>query len=92
MSEWTYLNRHRGESVNSSAISSTLNDAARRPVLRWTQIVFGIPVTGYVYSPFRELPNYAPVARYAAFALIALSGLWIGKAHLIRGPVSKTSA
>ena len=92
MSEWTYLNRHRGESVNSSAISSTLIDAARRPVLRWIQIVFGIPVTGYIYSPFRELPNYAPVARYVAFPLIALSGPWMGKAHLIRRPVSRASA
>jgi hypothetical protein len=92
MSEWTYLNRLRGESVNSSAISSTMIDATRRSILRWIHIVFGIPITGYIYGPFRELPNYAPVARYVAFPLIALSGPWMGKAHLIRRPVSRASA
>jgi hypothetical protein len=38
-------------------------DATRRAISRWIHIVFGIPIVGYVYSPFKELPNYAPVVR-----------------------------
>jgi len=38
-----------------------MNVAARRPILRWIHIVFSIPIVGYIYSPFEELPNYAPL-------------------------------
>ena len=33
----------------------------KRSIFRWIHIVFGIPVIGYIYSPFKELPNYAPL-------------------------------
>jgi hypothetical protein len=52
--------------------------------------VFGIPVIGYLYSPFKELPNYAAVVRYVALPVIALSGLWMWKGHLVRRLISKT--
>ena len=45
---------------------------------------------GYIYSPFKELPNYAPVVRFVAFPVIALSGLWMWKGHLLRRLISKT--
>ena len=67
-----------------------ISDATKRSVLRWTHIVFGIPIIGYVYSPFKELPNYAPVVRYVALPVIVLSGLWMWKGHLIRRLLSKT--
>jgi hypothetical protein len=41
-----------------------MNDATKRSILRWIHIVFSIPIVGYVYSPFKELPNYAPVVRF----------------------------
>jgi len=40
-------------------------------------LIFSIPVIGYVYSPFAELPNYAPVARFVAIPVLILSGFWM---------------
>jgi hypothetical protein len=51
--------------------------ATKRLILRWIHIVFGIPVLGYVYSPFDQLPNYAPIARFIAVPIIVLSGFWM---------------
>jgi len=66
-----------------------MNDATKRSILRWLHIVFGIPIVGYIYSPFKELPNYAPVVRYVALPIIVLSGLWMWKGHAVRGFISK---
>jgi predicted tellurium resistance membrane protein TerC len=64
----------------------------KRSIFRWIHIVFGIPVIGYIYSTFKELPNYAPVVRYVAIPVIAFTGLWMWKGHLLRRLVSKKSA
>ena len=61
-----------------------MKDAAKRSVLRWIHIIFGIPIIGYVYSPFKNLPDYAPVVRYIAIPVIGLSGLWMWKGHWLR--------
>jgi hypothetical protein len=53
-------------------------------------IVIGIPIIGYIYSPLKELPNYAPVVRYVALPVIVLSGLWMWKGHLVRRLILKT--
>ena len=49
----------------------------KRWILRWIHLIFAIPIIGYIYSPFTELPNYAAVVRYIAFPVILLSGLWM---------------
>ena len=54
-----------------------MNDATKRSILRWIHIVFGIPIAGYVYSPFAELPNYAPVVRFVSIPVLILSGFWM---------------
>ena len=54
-----------------------MKDATKRSILRWIHIVFGIPIVGYVYSPFEELPNYAPVARFVSIPVLILSGFWM---------------
>jgi hypothetical protein len=69
-----------------------ISDATKRSIFRWIHIVFAIPIVGYVYSPFEELPNYAPVVRYVAIPVIALSGLWMWKGHALRRLISKRSA
>jgi hypothetical protein len=61
-----------------------MNEATKRSILRWIHLVFSIPIVGYVYSPFQELPHYAPVVRYAAVPAIVLSGLWMWKGHVLR--------
>jgi hypothetical protein len=66
-----------------------MKETTKRSIFRWIHLVFAIPIIGYIYSPFKELPNYAPVVRYVAFPAIALSGLWMWKGHLLRRLVSK---
>jgi thiosulfate reductase cytochrome b subunit len=61
-----------------------MREATKRSILRWIHIVLAIPIIGYVYSPFRELPNYAPIVRFIAVPLIVLTGLWMWKGHLLR--------
>lgn len=69
-----------------------MNTAAQRTLCRWLHMVFAIPIIGYLYSPFADLPEYAPVVRYVAFPVIALSGLWMWKGHLITRAFSKKSS
>jgi predicted tellurium resistance membrane protein TerC len=66
-----------------------MKEATKRSIFRWIHLVFAIPIIGYIYSPFANLPDYAPVVRYVAFPVIALSGLWMWKGHLVRRLVSK---
>jgi predicted tellurium resistance membrane protein TerC len=54
-----------------------MGNATKRAILRWMHLIFAIPIVGYAYSPFAELPNYAPIVRYVAFPVILLSGLWM---------------
>ena len=54
-----------------------MSNAAKRSILRWIHIVFTIPILGYIYSPFDQLPNYASVARYIAVPFLVLSGFWM---------------
>jgi hypothetical protein len=51
-----------------------ISNATKRSILRWIHLVFGIPIIGYVYSPFAELPNYAPVVRFVSIPVLILSG------------------
>ena len=51
--------------------------ATKRSILRWTHLVFAIPILGYIYSPFDQIPNYAPIARYVFVPVLLLSGYWM---------------
>ena len=61
-----------------------MTDATKRSIFRWIHLLFSIPIIGYVYSPFADLPNYAPVVRYVAIPMLAVTGLWMWKGHLVR--------
>jgi len=54
-----------------------MSNATKRSVLRWIHLIFGIPIIGYVYSPFAELPNYAPIVRFVSIPVLILSGYWM---------------
>jgi hypothetical protein len=43
-------------------------------------IVFSIPILGYIYSPFEEIPKYAARVRFVVVAVMLLSGFGSGKA------------
>ena len=65
--------------------------APKRWIPRLIHLIFSIPIIGYVYSPFEELPNYAPVVRFVAIPALALTGLWMWKGHVLRRLISKRS-
>jgi hypothetical protein len=68
-----------------------MNQNIKRSTLRWTHLVFSIPIIGYVYSPFENIPQYAAPTRYVFLPMLVLSGLWMWKGHAVRRLVSKRS-
>jgi len=69
-----------------------MNPRITRSILRWIHLFFSIPIIGYIYSPFEQLPNYAPLVRNVAVPVIFLTGLWMWKGHVVRRLISKRSA
>jgi thiosulfate reductase cytochrome b subunit len=69
-----------------------MKDATNRSILRWIHIVFSIPILGYIYSPFEEIPKYASRVRFVVVPVMLLSGLWMWKGHVIRRLISRRSA
>jgi thiosulfate reductase cytochrome b subunit len=61
-----------------------MKEAAKRSGFRWIHIVLAIPIVGYIYSPFDQIPNYAPITRFVFVPVIVLSGLWMWKGHVVR--------
>jgi hypothetical protein len=70
--------------TRSAYAAPIMNQSLKRTIFRWIHIVFGIPIIGYIYSPFDQIPNYAPLVRFVFFPVLALSGLWMWKGHLLR--------
>jgi len=69
-----------------------MNQGTKRWIFRLIHIVFSIPIIGYIYSPFEQIPNYAPATRYVFVPILVLSGLWMWKGHVVRRLISKRSA
>src|SRR3989442_10163250 len=61
-----------------------VKDATKRSILRWIHIVFSIPILGYIYSPFEEIPKYAARVRFVVVPVMLLSGFWMWKGHVLR--------
>jgi hypothetical protein len=60
-----------------------MSNSTKRSILRWLHLVLGIPIIGYVYSPFENIPQYAAPTRYVFLPLLILTGLWMWKGHLV---------
>ena len=54
-----------------------MNNATKRSILRAIHLIVSIPILGYIYSPFEEIPNYAPAVRFVFVPVIILSGFWM---------------
>jgi hypothetical protein len=54
-----------------------ISNATKRSILRWVHLIFGIPILGYIYSPFEEIPKYASAVRFVFVPVIILSGFWM---------------
>jgi len=61
-----------------------MSNATQRSIVRWIHIVLGIPIIGYIYSPFDQIPNYASSTRFVFVPVLVLSGLWMWKGHVVR--------
>ena len=61
-----------------------MKDATKRSIVRSIHLVFSIPILGYIYSPFEEIPKYADRVRFVVVPVMLLSGLWMWKGHLLR--------
>lgn len=61
-----------------------MKQATRRWILRWIHIILAIPIAGYVYSPFENIPDYATPTRFVFLPALVLTGLWMWKGHLVR--------
>lgn len=55
----------------------------KRSIFRWIHIIFSIPIIGYVYSPFEEIPQYAAPTRYVFLPVLILTGLYMWKGHVL---------
>jgi len=54
-----------------------ISSSTKRSILRWAHLIVAIPILGYIYSPFAELPNYAAVTRFVFAPVIILAGYWM---------------
>ncbi|HEX5280271.1 MAG TPA: hypothetical protein VFW28_09335 [Micropepsaceae bacterium] len=63
-----------------------------RTLIRCIHLVCGIPIIGYIYSPFAVVPDYAPMTRFVFVPVMVLSGLWMWKGHFLRRLASTTTA
>ena len=69
-----------------------MKDSTKRTILRTIHIIFSIPILGYIYSPFDQIPNYAFPTRFVFVPALVLSGLWMWKGTALRRLISKKSA
>lgn len=66
-----------------------MKDASNPRLFRWIHIICSIPIVGYIYSPFDQIPNYAPATRFVFLPVMVLTGLWMWKGHVVRRLLSK---
>ena len=55
----------------------------QRTIFRWIHIVLSIPIVGYIYSPFDQIPNYANKVRFFFVPMMVLTGLWMWKGSVV---------
>lgn len=69
-----------------------MKDTTKRSIVRWMHILLAIPIVGYIYSPFEQIPNYAAPTRYVFVPAIVLSGLWMWKGYVVRRLFTKKAS
>ena len=61
-----------------------MKETTKRSILRTIHLILAIPIIGYIYSPFDQIPNYAFPTRFIFLPAMVLSGLWMWKGHVVR--------
>ncbi len=54
-----------------------MTEANKRSIFRWIHFVMGIPIAGYIYSPFDQIPKYAHATRFVFVPVMIFTGLWM---------------
>ena len=54
-----------------------MNNALKRSILRWTHLIFTIPILGYIYGEPSDVQQYAGAARYIFVPVVILAGYWM---------------
>ena len=78
--------------AQSASAANVMKEGIPRWIFRWIHIIFSIPIIGYIYSPFDQIPNYAFPTRFIFVPVMVLSGLWMWKGHVVRRLIWKRSA
>lgn len=66
-----------------------ISSAAKRAIMRGFHIAIGMPVIGYIYSPFERLPNFAPAVRFVFLPMLVISGFWMWNGYLLQRLITK---
>jgi len=66
-----------------------MKDVTQRAIFRLIHLILAIPIVGYIYSPFKNLPDYAGPTRYVFLPAMVLTGLWMWKGHVVRRLIPK---
>ena len=69
-----------------------MKDTTKRSILRWSHIIFALPLLGYIYGPPSETVQYLPYFRFIYVPVVVLTGLWMWKGRAIRGLFSNTGS
>jgi len=69
-----------------------MTQSTLRTIVRWIHIVFSIPIIGYVYSPFEEIPQYAAPTRFVFLPMLVVTGLWMWKGQVVQRLFSRKTA
>ena len=56
--------------------------ATSRSIFRWIHLILAIPILGYIYSPFEEIPKYASITRFVFVPIIMLAGYWMWRGYV----------
>jgi hypothetical protein len=56
-----------------------MNQGTIRLIFRWIHIVFSIPILGYIYSPFDQIPNYPRLLGLSSFLYLSSLDFGCGK-------------
>ncbi|MGC4003286.1 MAG: hypothetical protein QM811_09185 [Pirellulales bacterium] len=66
--------------------------STKRSILRWTHILFGLTLVGYIYGPPEETLQYRDNFRFIFLPIVLVTGLWLWKGAAIGRLFSKSSA
>jgi len=69
-----------------------MNASTKRSLLRWTHIIFALPLLGYIYGPPAETVQYVDYFRYLYLPVVIATGFWMWKGDAVRRLVSRRAA